>query len=287
MEENQVTIEGKTRTLAARFAHLLEAQGQIVGEYDANGDGSVDVFDLAVLANNYALPGNKDWTVADYNLDGAVDVFDLAILANNYGYDGTGGVVNVVRPPLPSAPAGESVIHGDVGVAWHGNNDQLQGSVAVEGGYGGFGWRLGVVGRDTGDIDTPDGELANTDYEQTNFDAAVGLSGTWGSAQVRWNHWNNDVGFYFPPGNPSSGFRLDLEDDFLAADAHKWMLGPEGVGLMATSPELRRRLRPAVTGWRTPSGRLRSRNGTSGYFSPMRPPGKLQTFARVLAPGRG
>jgi selenocysteine lyase/cysteine desulfurase len=38
--------------------------------------------------------------------------------------------------------------------------------------------------------------------------------------------------------------------DAVVADGHKWLLGPEGVGLMATTPELRRQLRPVITGWR-------------------------------------
>jgi selenocysteine lyase/cysteine desulfurase len=41
-----------------------------------------------------------------------------------------------------------------------------------------------------------------------------------------------------------------LGADALVADGHKWLLGPEGAGLMATSAELRQRLRPAITGWR-------------------------------------
>ena len=36
--------------------------------------------------------------------------------------------------------------------------------------------------------------------------------------------------------------------DFLAADGHKWMLGPEGCGILFTTPELRQRLR-APSGW--------------------------------------
>ena len=36
--------------------------------------------------------------------------------------------------------------------------------------------------------------------------------------------------------------------DFLSADGHKWMLGPEGCGLLFTRPELRERLRPPA-GW--------------------------------------
>ena len=36
--------------------------------------------------------------------------------------------------------------------------------------------------------------------------------------------------------------------DFLAADGHKWMLGPEGCGILFTTPALRERLR-APSGW--------------------------------------
>jgi len=36
----------------------------------------------------------------------------------------------------------------------------------------------------------------------------------------------------------------------VVADGHKWLLGPEGTGLMATTAELRARLRPVISGWR-------------------------------------
>lgn len=39
-----------------------------------------------------------------------------------------------------------------------------------------------------------------------------------------------------------------LGTDFLSADGHKWMLGPEGCGLFFTTPALRARLRPP-SGW--------------------------------------
>lgn len=38
--------------------------------------------------------------------------------------------------------------------------------------------------------------------------------------------------------------------DAVVADGHKWLLGPEGVGLMATTPSLRAKLHPVVSGWR-------------------------------------
>ncbi|MCD4748209.1 MAG: aminotransferase class V-fold PLP-dependent enzyme [Thermoanaerobaculales bacterium] len=38
--------------------------------------------------------------------------------------------------------------------------------------------------------------------------------------------------------------------DAVVADSHKWLLGPEGAGLMGTSPALRAQLRPVLSGWR-------------------------------------
>jgi iron complex outermembrane receptor protein len=110
--------------------------------------------------------------------------------------------------------------------AYFDNNDQLQGDILLEGAVGGFGWRAGLVRRDTGDLETPDGSLPNTDYEQTNGLVSVGYSGSWGTARLRWNHWDDDVGFYFPEGHPNVGFRLDLADDTFAGD----LVLPTGAG---------------------------------------------------------
>jgi selenocysteine lyase/cysteine desulfurase len=38
--------------------------------------------------------------------------------------------------------------------------------------------------------------------------------------------------------------------DAVVADGHKWLLGPEGIGLMALTPQLRERMRPTISGWR-------------------------------------
>jgi selenocysteine lyase/cysteine desulfurase len=37
--------------------------------------------------------------------------------------------------------------------------------------------------------------------------------------------------------------------DFLSADAHKWLLGPEGIGIFYVSKEVQGHLRPSCVGW--------------------------------------
>lgn len=54
-------------------------------------------------------------------------------------------------------------------------------------------------------------------------------------------------------------FPLDVERDcidFLSADAHKWMLGHEGIGLMYVRKDWLSRIEPALLGWNSVSGCL-------------------------------
>ncbi|MBN2295271.1 MAG: hypothetical protein JXM70_22765 [Pirellulales bacterium] len=52
---------------------------------DINGDGSVDVSDLGILATNYKTGSGKSREQGDLTGDGIVDESDLSILAENYG----------------------------------------------------------------------------------------------------------------------------------------------------------------------------------------------------------
>jgi hypothetical protein len=51
---------------------------------DVNGDGMIDIFDLAFIASRY----QSDYPVADINDNGLVDIFDLVIVAGNYNQTG-------------------------------------------------------------------------------------------------------------------------------------------------------------------------------------------------------
>jgi len=54
---------------------------------DLNGDGKVDIKDIAIVAKAYgSYPGDPNWNpVADVNGDGKVDIKDIAAVAKHYG----------------------------------------------------------------------------------------------------------------------------------------------------------------------------------------------------------
>jgi outer membrane receptor protein involved in Fe transport len=132
-----------------------------------------------------------------------------------YGPEAMGGVINLVHAPLPFAPDGHSVFHGEVAPGFASNTGEWTGRARVEGALGGFGWRVDTLRREGGDIRTPEGTLDNTDFAQTNASVMAGHSGAWGSFRVRFHHWEDATGFYQP-----TGFRLDLDDNVFAADLH-------------------------------------------------------------------
>jgi len=54
-------------------------------------------------------------------------------------------------------------------------------------------------------------------------------------------------------------FPMDVNEchvDFLAADAHKWLLGPEGIGIFYCRKELAEQLNPLLIGWKSVQNEL-------------------------------
>jgi len=52
---------------------------------DANGDGVVNISDLAILASHYGTKTGATWAEGDFNADGAVNISDLSILGAHWG----------------------------------------------------------------------------------------------------------------------------------------------------------------------------------------------------------
>jgi hypothetical protein len=73
-DRNGVSQAASTETLPP-----VVDEARLLG--DTNGDGVVDITDLAFIANHY---GTQD-LAADINGDGQVDIVDMSIAASNYG----------------------------------------------------------------------------------------------------------------------------------------------------------------------------------------------------------
>jgi hypothetical protein len=90
---------GEVTGLDAYTAVLNEGDMRVKFQWltggDANGDHTVDIGDLGIMANNWQIAGTWTWADADFNKDGAVDIGDLGIMANNWQW--------VLAAPAPVA----------------------------------------------------------------------------------------------------------------------------------------------------------------------------------------
>jgi RHS repeat-associated protein len=97
----QVLVESANGTVTRTYlpglqviAQKVNGSGAVAIPGDATGDGSVDAFDLNVMASHWQAPTTgtdaEKFAQGDFNLDGMVDAFDLNVLAANWGKSGTG-----------------------------------------------------------------------------------------------------------------------------------------------------------------------------------------------------
>jgi iron complex outermembrane receptor protein len=101
-----------------------------------------------------------------------------------YGSDALGGVINVVRRPLPDALDQPRFLSGQVTAGYGTNREAPEGLVALEGADGGWGFRGSLAGRRSDDIRTPPRTLANSGYSSYGGSVAAGYRGSWGSVAV-------------------------------------------------------------------------------------------------------
>lgn len=104
-----------------------------------------------------------------------------------YGSDAIGGVINVVRRPLPDAIGQRSFVQLRAASGFASNGAAPDGLIAVDGASGGLGLRGMLGGRTAGNTRTPTGTLSNTGYDAWGGTLAAGLRGGWGSATVEYD----------------------------------------------------------------------------------------------------
>jgi outer membrane receptor protein involved in Fe transport len=130
-----------------------------------------------------------------------------------HGPDAMGGVINVISAPLPTAFDGKPALNGNVKTSYESNSSRKSIQAGLQGAVGGFGWRIGVLERKSGDMETPEQVLDNTQFEQTNGELHLGYAGEWGSIKLKASHWENETGYYRP-----EDFLLTLDDDFMSLE---------------------------------------------------------------------
>ncbi len=140
-----------------------------------------------------------------------------------YGSDALGGAVNVISKALPSAPAGETHAGGQVAGGFRSGNEEVSGSADVHVATGLLGVRAGVERRVAGNLTTPEaetffevggqpgpfgppkytGEVPFTNFEQLSAHGQAGVQGSFGSAELFLDHWDNEQNFLLPVGGPA------------------------------------------------------------------------------------
>ena len=101
-----------------------------------------------------------------------------------YGSDALGGVINVVSPPLPDAQGRDPFVSGRAVASYSTNNDQPDGTLALDGAAGRIGFRGSLTGRSASDVATPAGELSNSGLWTINGSGTVGYRAGWGSVSA-------------------------------------------------------------------------------------------------------
>jgi outer membrane receptor protein involved in Fe transport len=91
-----------------------------------------------------------------------------------YGSDALGGVINIIPDQLPDAAGGPGFMRTGFTLSAATNNIEVGAGARVEGAKGSFGWRVNAIGRGSGNLHTPAGELDNTGFGAFNGDATGG-----------------------------------------------------------------------------------------------------------------
>ncbi len=113
-----------------------------------------------------------------------------------YGADALGGVVRVDHAPVPDSGG----THGDIALNTFSNSRQgalsmsAQGADLVLPGLGTTGYRVRVTSRVAGNGGAPDYYLSNTGFRELNGSVALGVTRSWGTADVLLSRFGTELG---------------------------------------------------------------------------------------------
>lgn len=120
-----------------------------------------------------------------------------------YGSDAMGGVVNVIAPALPSARGEPAFARGRLTTAYDANLRGTDATLRYDAAREGFGARLALTGRTSGDMRAPRGALPNTRNRTGHVDAALGRTGARATTALRWSSREERIEIFDDPAtNP-------------------------------------------------------------------------------------
>ncbi len=133
-----------------------------------------------------------------------------------YGSGALGGVVNVITYDLPVADGQTPLLAGKVNLAGFTNNKQGAGALELHGADQSVGYRMQVSGLQSGDIDTPDGELFNSRVRKTHGDFMIGSTHNWGKISLDYSHLYQRIEIHEDPAKePDATGYQPLHNDLL------------------------------------------------------------------------
>lgn len=160
-----------------------------------------------------------------------------------YGSDALGGIVNVAPAPLPDAWGGEPVMRNSATLYAASNSREGGLGLTNEGARGAWSWRARGIGRYSGSIHTPAGELDNTGFFSINGDGALSYRSGWGSLTTRFAHYGGEFKLLEATGpEAGAGQGQDAGPERKLADDRVQVLGrfPTKHGLLEAKGQFQR-----------------------------------------------
>ncbi len=107
-----------------------------------------------------------------------------------YGSDAMGGVVNILEP----IPASIGTQHGEISSDFSSNNKLSANSLMAEGNHNGFTWRMRGTYKNAASFQTPSEHVYNSGFNETNYNAMLGLNKKWGFSHLHFSKYNAFLG---------------------------------------------------------------------------------------------
>lgn len=138
-----------------------------------------------------------------------------------FGPGAMGGAMNVVTPSLPSLDTGSERFSGKISGDLTSNNPGGAGALSLAGAAGHVGYRGSFSYRHAGQAKTPEGIIPNSQFENMNGSALLGIQENWGLVSLRYSR--ADATLHLPAAEWDSAFsrwKLDAASTQFQRVAH-------------------------------------------------------------------